>query len=63
MARAAWRRPRTTQHTETTTKQTGPGPDAKTKSEWVIGTVKEYEPGKKIKIEGPGGKDYLFRPG
>jgi hypothetical protein len=48
------------QHTETTTKQTGPGPDAKTKSEWVIGTVKEYEPGKKIKIEGPGGKDFSF---
>jgi hypothetical protein len=48
------------QHTETTTKQTGPGPDAKTKSEWVIGTVKEYEPGKKIKVEGPGGKDFSF---
>jgi ABC-type glycerol-3-phosphate transport system substrate-binding protein len=48
------------QHTETTTKQTGPGPDAKTKSEWVIGTVKDYEPGKKIKVEGPGGKDYSF---
>ena len=48
------------QHTETTTKQTGPGPDAKTKSEWVIGTVKDYEAGKKIKIEGPGGKDYSF---
>lgn len=48
------------QHTETTTKQTGPGPDAKTKSEWVIGTVKDYEAGKKIKVEGPGGKDYSF---
>jgi hypothetical protein len=48
------------QHTETTTKQTGPGPDAKSKSEWVIGTVKDYEPGKRIKIEGPGGKDYSF---
>ena len=48
------------QHTETTTKQTGPGPDTKTKSEWVIGTVKDYEAGKKIKIEGPGGKDYSF---
>ena len=47
-------------HTETTTKQTGPGPDTKTKSEWVIGTVKDYEPGKKIKIEGPGGKDFSF---
>jgi hypothetical protein len=48
------------QHTETTTKQTGPGPDVKTKSEWVIGTVKDYEPGKKITVEGPGGKDYSF---
>ena len=48
------------QHTETTTKQTGPGPDTKTKSEWVIGTVKDYEPGKRIKVEGPGGKDYSF---
>ena len=47
-------------HTETTTKQTGPGPDAEAKSEWVIGTVKEYEPGKKIQIEGPGGKDFSF---
>jgi ABC-type glycerol-3-phosphate transport system substrate-binding protein len=47
-------------HTETTTKQTGPGPDVKTKSEWVIGTVKEYEAGKKIKVEGPGGKDFSF---
>ncbi len=48
------------QHTETKTKQTGPGPDTTTKSEWVIGTVKEYEPGKKIKVEGPGGKDFSF---
>jgi hypothetical protein len=47
-------------HTETTTKQTGPGPNTKTKSEWVIGTVKDYEAGKKIKIEGPGGKDFSF---
>ena len=48
------------QHTETTTKHTGPGPDAKSKSEWVVGTVKDYEAGKRIKIEGPGGKDYSF---
>jgi hypothetical protein len=48
------------QHTETTTKQTGAGPDAKTKTEWVTGTVKDYDAGKKIKIEGPGGKDYSF---
>jgi hypothetical protein len=48
------------QHTETTVKQKGPGPDTKTKMESVTGIVKEYEPGKKIKVEGPGGKDYSF---
>lgn len=47
-------------HTETTTKQTGPGPNVKTKAESVTGTVKEYEPGKKIKISGPGDKTYSF---
>ena len=35
-------------HTETTVKQTGPGPDSKMKGETVVGTVKEYEAGKKI---------------
>ena len=58
--RAAWPRPRTSSDTETTTKTDGPGPDTKTKTEWVTGTVKDYEAGKKIKIEGPGGKDYSF---
>ena len=48
------------QHTETTVKKTGPGPDVKTKTETVVGTVKDYEAGKKIKVEGPGGKDYSF---
>jgi hypothetical protein len=48
-------------HTETTTKQTGPGPDVKTKVESVTGTVKEYEAGKKIKISGPGNKTYSFK--
>jgi hypothetical protein len=48
------------QHTETTVKKTGPGPDSKMKTETVVGTVKEYEAGKKIKIEGPGGKSYSF---
>jgi hypothetical protein len=48
------------QHTETTVKKTGPGPDSKTKTETVVGTVKDYEAGKKIKVEGPGGKDYSF---
>lgn len=47
-------------HTETTTKHTGAGPHTKMKTEWVSGTVKEYDAGKKIKIEGPGGKDYSF---
>jgi hypothetical protein len=47
-------------HTETTTKQTGPGPTVKTKAETVTGTVKEYEAGKKIKISGPGDKMYSF---
>jgi hypothetical protein len=47
-------------HTETTTKQTGPGPDAKSKTEWVSGTVKAYEVGKKIEISGPGDKTFSF---
>ena len=47
-------------HTETTVKQTGPGADTKTKGETVVGTVKEYEAGKKIKISGPGDKTYAF---
>jgi hypothetical protein len=47
-------------HTETTTKHTGPGPDSKMKTETVVGTVKEYEVGKKIKISGPGDKTYSF---
>ena len=42
------------------TKESGPGPDAKTKSEVVVGTVKDYEPGKKIKVTGPGDKDFSF---
>ena len=47
-------------HTETKMKQTGPGPNVKVKTETVIGTVKEYEAGKKIKITGPNDKDYSF---
>ena len=47
-------------HTETTTKHTGAGPNTKTKTEWVTGTVKTYDAGKSIKIEGPGGKNYSF---
>jgi pimeloyl-ACP methyl ester carboxylesterase len=52
--------PQEKQHTETVTKHTGPGPDAKMKTETVVGTVKEYEAGKKIKISGPGDKSYSF---
>jgi hypothetical protein len=47
-------------HVESTTKQTGPGPNTKTKLEWVTGTVKDYDAGKSIKIEGPGDKSYSF---
>jgi hypothetical protein len=43
---------------ETTVHQ--PGPNVKTKTEMVIGTVKEYEAGKKIKVTGPDEKDYTF---
>jgi hypothetical protein len=50
----------TTVHTESKTKQTGPGPDTKVKSESVVGTVKEYEAGKKIKVSGPNDKVYSF---
>ena len=47
-------------HTETTIKQTGPGPDVKTRLETVTGTVKEYEAGKKIKLSGPADKTFSF---
>jgi hypothetical protein len=52
--------PQEKSHTESTTKHTGPGPDTKTKTETVVGTVKEYEAGKKIKISGPADKTYTF---
>ena len=52
--------PQEKSHTESTIKQTGPGPDSKMKMETVVGTVKEYEAGKKIKISGPGDKTYSF---
>src|SRR6266542_5904740 len=50
----------TSVHKETKMKQTGPGPNVKVKTETVVGTVKEYEAGKKIKITGPNNKDYSF---
>jgi hypothetical protein len=49
-----------TMHVESTTKHEGPGPNTKVKTETVIGTVKEYEAGKKIKVTGPKDKDYSF---
>lgn len=49
-----------TAHMESTTKHKGPGPDTKTKTETVIGTVKTYEAGKKITVTGPKNKDYTF---
>lgn len=47
-------------HMESKVKQTGPGPDVKVKKELTTGTVKEYEPGKKIKVLGPKDKTYSF---
>lgn len=47
-------------HTETTLKQTGPDGKVRTKSETVVGTVKDYEAGKKIKLSGPADKTYSF---
>ena len=47
-------------HMESTTKSKGPGPNTKIKTETVIGSVKEYESGKKIVVTGPKNKDYKF---
>jgi hypothetical protein len=47
-------------HMETKVEEKGPGPDVKVKKEITIGTVKEYEAGKKIKVVGPGDKTYTF---
>jgi hypothetical protein len=47
-------------HTESKTKQTGPGPNIVTKTESVTGVVKEYRAGKKIEISGPNEKRYSF---
>src|SRR5262249_21263547 len=52
--------PQEKQHTESVVKHTGPGPDTKMKTETVVGTVKEYEAGKMIKISGPADKTYSF---
>jgi len=45
---------------EKTTKHKGPGPNTKTTTKTVIGTVKEYDAGKKIVVVGPKKKDYSF---
>jgi uncharacterized protein YaiE (UPF0345 family) len=47
-------------HSETVTKATGPDATTKTKTETVVGVVKEYEAGKSIKVTGPKTKIYSF---
>ena len=47
-------------HSKSTTKISGPAASRKTKTEVVVGTVKEYEAGKSIKVTGPKSKDYSF---
>lgn len=47
-------------HIESTSKNKGPGPNTRSKTESVIGTVKSYEAGKKITVTGPKNKDYTF---
>jgi hypothetical protein len=47
-------------HSESTTKSNGPAASTETKSEVVVGVVKEYEVGKSIKVTGPDAKDYSF---
>ena len=47
-------------HSESTMKESGPAATTKTKTEVVVGTVKEYEAGKSIKVTGPDAKDYSF---
>ena len=47
-------------HSESATKSSGPEASTTTKTEVVIGTVKEYEAGKSIKVTGPKEKDYSF---
>lgn len=47
-------------HTESKTKQTGPGPNVVTRTETVTGIVKEYRAGRKIELAGPNDKRYSF---
>jgi hypothetical protein len=47
-------------HSEQTTKESGPDGKTKIQTETVVGMVKDYEAGKKIKIAGPDNKTYSF---
>ena len=47
-------------HSESTTKMSGASASVETKTEVVIGVVKEYEAGKSIKVTGPDSRDYRF---
>ena len=47
-------------HSESVTKSNGPTADTKTTTETVVGTIKEYDAGKSIKVTGPDNKDYSF---
>ena len=47
-------------YSESTTKSSGPAASTETKTEVVVGVVKEYEAGKSIKVTGPKSKDYTF---
>ena len=47
-------------HTESTTTMTSAEGKSKVKTEVVVGTVKEYEAGKKIVVTGPKKKNYSF---
>jgi hypothetical protein len=47
-------------HTESTTKSSSPAGSSKVKTETVVGTVKEFEAGKKIVVTGPKKKNYSF---
>ncbi len=47
-------------HSESTVKESGPEGKTKTKTEVVIGILKQYEHGKKLTVSGPKSKDYSF---
>jgi hypothetical protein len=47
-------------HSESVMKSSGPTASTKTTTETVVGTIKEYEAGKSIKVTGPKNKDYSF---